>query len=150
MSMTVSLKCQYALRATFELAKRWQEGPAKTNIVAEIQTIPVRFLEVILRELRQGGFVESRRGKEGGYSLKRAPDDITVGEIIRFIQGPIGPVDWADEVWEQGPLEKRCVFLPLWRQVREAVSEIYDSTTFGDLLEREREYLAGYVPEYSI
>ena len=88
----VSQKCQYALRAVFELAKRHGRGPVRIGAVAKAQAIPPRFLEVILNQLKQAGFVESRRGNEGGYLLARAPERLTVGEIVRFVEGPIRPV----------------------------------------------------------
>ena len=90
--MLISQKCQYALRAVFELAGNYGEGPIKMGQIAEAQAIPPRFLEVILGELKQAGFVESRRGAEGGYRLIRSPESLSVEEVIQFIEGPIGPV----------------------------------------------------------
>jgi len=90
--MQISQKCQYALRAVFELARRPREAPVKVGDIAEAQAIPPRFLEIILNQLKRGGFVESRRGASGGYSLARSPDELTMGEIIRFVEGPFKPV----------------------------------------------------------
>ena len=90
--MNISQKCQYALRAVFELARRYGEGPTSIREIARIQAIPPKFLELILTELRKGGFVESRRGVHGGYSLPASPRMVSAGEIIRFIDGPISPV----------------------------------------------------------
>ena len=81
----VSQKCQYAIRATFELARRNGRGPIKIGEIAEAQAIPVRFLEVILNQLRQGGFVQSRRGAGGCY-LVRQPEEIKVGEITSMLR----------------------------------------------------------------
>ncbi len=148
---TVSQKCQYALRAVFELAKRYDQGPAKISEIADAQAIPIRFLEVILNQLKQGGFTDSRRGKEGGYTLIKPPRDLTVGDIIRFVEGPLGPVECVNaKPMERCPLRGDCVFLPLWERVKEAVSEIYDSTTFQDLVEEERKRSEHYVPQYTI
>ena len=147
----VSQKCQYALRALLELAKRLGQGPIKVGDIAEAQAIPPRFLEVILSELRQGGFADSRRGSEGGYVLTRSPRGLTVGDVIRFVEGPIGPVDCAE-----GPAEAdcrkygSCVFLPMWDRVRRAVSEIYDGTTFQDLIEQEARMCESLAASYSI
>lgn len=149
--MQVSQKCQYALRAIFELARRNDREPAKIADIAEAQAIPPRFLEVILSQLKQGGFVESRRGNEGGYLLARPPARLTVGEVIRFIQGPLGPVECVvGNGRERCPLYGDCAFLPMWEKVREAVSQIYDSTTFGDLVEQARLRASNYVPSYVI
>jgi Rrf2 family cysteine metabolism transcriptional repressor len=83
--MQISQKCQYALRAVFELAVRTKEGPIKVGVIAEAQAIPTRFLEVILNQLKRGGFVESRRGNAGGYALAKSPAELTMGDIIRFV-----------------------------------------------------------------
>jgi Rrf2 family protein len=149
--MQVSLKCQYALRAIFELARRNDSRPAKIAEIAEAQAIPPRFLEVILSQLKQGGFVESRRGSEGGYLLARSPARLTVGEVIRFMQGPVGPVECVvGKSRERCPLYADCAFLPMWEKVRDAISEIYDSTTFENLVEEARLKESKYVPSYAI
>lgn len=137
--MLVSQKCQYALRAIFELARRAGQGPVKIAEVAEIQAIPGRFLEVILSQLKQGGFVASQRGSDGGYFLVKKPDEITVGDIIRFMQGPIGPIGCvADPQQEQCPLYGDCAFYPMWDRVRQAVEDVYDKTTLKNLVEQDR------------
>ena len=149
--MLISQKCQYALRALFELAKHYGQGPVKIAEIAEVQAIPVRFLEVILSQLKQGGFVESRRGNEGGYLLLRAPHRVTVGEVIRFVEGPVGPVACVEEGLESDcPLHDSCVFLGLWEKVQEAISEIYDSTTLQELVDAEKRMQGKYVPSYAI
>jgi len=86
--MKISKRCQYALRAVFELGLRKTDQPVKIQEIAGAQNIPPRFLEVILNQLRHAGFVDSRRGSEGGYMLAQAPEDLTVGQVIRYIQGP--------------------------------------------------------------
>jgi Rrf2 family protein len=147
----VSQKCQYALRATFELAKHYGQGPVKVAEIAEAEAIPVRFLEVILGELKQGGFVESRRGREGGYLLARPPHELTVGQVLRFVEGPVGPVGCvAGDPKELCPLHVDCVFLSMWEKVSAAVSSVYDSTTFQDLVEDDKRRAGRYVPSYSI
>jgi Rrf2 family protein len=131
----VSQKCQYAIRATFELAKRQGQGPVKISEIAEVQAIPVRFLEVILNQLRQGGFVQSRRGVEGGYYLIRQAEELTVGEIIQFIEGPIVPVAcMTDKGSAKCSLHGSCVFIPMWERVAKAASDVYDKTSFQDLV----------------
>ncbi len=110
--MLVSQKCQYALRASFELARRWGQGPVKIGLIAQVQAIPIRFLEVILNQLKRGGFVASQRGSDGGYFLVKEPATLTVGMLIRFVQGPIGPIDCvADPEQEDCPLYGGCALL---------------------------------------
>lgn len=146
----VSQKCQYALRAIFELAKRNGRGPVKIADIAATQAIPTRFLEVILSQLKQAGFVESRRGTEGGYLLAVAPSRLSVGEVIRFIEGPLGPVDCGASAGQICQLKGDCVFLPMWQRVEAAVREVYDNTTFADLVDDEKRMCSGVVQEYSI
>jgi len=149
--MRLSQKCQYALRAIFELAKHCGEGPVKIAQIGQTQAIPERFLEVILSELKQGRFVESRRGSRGGYLMARSPDSVAVGEVIRFVEGPFGPVSCLDDVSEENcPLYGDCVFLRLWKQVEEATSAVYDNTTFQDLMDEDARMRGNVAPSYVI
>ncbi len=152
--MFVSQKCQYALRALFELALRTDGGPVKIAQIAKAQAIPARFLEVILSQLKQGGFVASQRGNDGGYELVRFPETLTVGEVMRFVEGPLGPVRCVGEVGKTGDssclLHGDCVFLPMWRRAHEALSGVYDNTTFKELVEQARDRAGGYTPSYAI
>jgi len=147
----VNQKCQYALRAVFELARQNGHGPIKIAEIAEAQAIPPRFLEVILSQLKQAGFVDSRRGSRGGYFLVRSREELTVGEVIRFMQGPIGPVECVTGRTEhECPLYGECVFLPMWEEVRKAISNVYDATTFKDLVDRKERKTADHASCYSI
>lgn len=148
--MFISQKCQYGLRAMFELSLRYGEGPVKIADIAENQAIPPRFLEVILSQLKQGGFVESRRGSEGGYFLSVAPADLTVGDIIRFIEGPVEPAGCDRGRGDKCPLLGDCVFQSMWESLGDAISEVYDSTNFLSLIEEYRHKKSEYVPQYSI
>ena len=85
--MNLSGKSEYALAAIFDLAAHDNGEPVKIAQVAKRQRIPQKFLELILGELKHGGFVESRRGVDGGYMLARAPESITVGEVLRYVEG---------------------------------------------------------------
>jgi len=135
----VSQKCQYAIRAVFELSKRHGEGPVKISEIAEAQAIPLRFLQVILNQLRHVGFVESRRGADGGYLLSRQPDRMTVGEIVQFIEGPLVPVACMASRKAAGEcsLYGRCVFTRMWERAAKATSDVYDRISFHDLVEDE-------------
>ena len=147
----LSQKCQYAVRAIFELAKHVDGGPIRVALIAEDQAIPPRFLEVILHQLKQAGFVASRRGNEGGYLLRCRPEELTVGEIIRFVEGPTSPVACTDGPPKEGcRLHGLCVFLAMWQRADRAVSEIFDKTTFRDLLDEEERMSAAAGSSYSI
>lgn len=134
----VSQKCQYAIRAIFELARRQGEGPVKIGDIAEAQAIPSRFLEVILGQLRQAGFVQSRRGAAGGYLLARQPGKMMVGEIVQFVEGPLVPVEcMTGKAARECTLYGNCVFLGMWKRAAKAVSDVYDQTSFQDLIDDE-------------
>ena len=149
--MGMSQKCQYALRAVFDLARRHGSDPITVGEIAEAQAIPPRFLELILGQLRQGGFVESRRGVHGGYLLAVDPQSLTVGEIIRFIEGSVAPVRCvAAGVETDCPLSGHCAFIGMWSRARDAATEVYDSTTFRNLVDEEQASSDRYVGSYSI
>ncbi len=137
--MLLSQKCQYALRAIFEVAKRVGEGPIKIEAIARAQAIPPRFLAAILHQLKQGGFVQSKRGADGGYLLARSAGQLTVGDIIRFIEGPVGPVACIAHENEKTkcPLRGGCVFMSMWKDAQQAMQNVYQKTTIQDLIERE-------------
>ena len=139
--MSVSQKCQYALRALFELAKLDTDRPTAMAHIAQVQAIPPKFLELILSELRQGGFVESRRGRSGGYVLRPRADELTIGAVIRFVDGPVAPVKCVagnTQADTKCPLYGDCAFMDMWSRARDAVAEVYDSTTFQGLVDKER------------
>lgn len=149
--MLLSQKCQYALRAIFELARRYGEGPVKIGDIAKAQAIPPRFLEAILSQLKQGGFATSQRGSRGGYMLAHDPNDLVVGEIIRFFEGPVGPVTCTGRgAAEHCPLRGDCVFLPMWDRVTEAVTNVYDTTTFQHLVDQHARMAGKHVASYTI
>jgi Rrf2 family protein len=136
--MKISRKCQYALKALFELAWRNSGGPVKTHSIAGAQRMSRRFTEIILNELKHGGFVESRRGNEGGYLLARDARDLTVREVIEYIQGPISLVPDATEAAGDAALLGNEAFKELWQQVNDAVCDVCGSRSFADLVEFER------------
>lgn len=144
--MEISVKSEYALRAVFDLASR--EGPQPTKIaeIAGRQAIPQKFLELILSQLKQGGFLGSRRGAEGGYFLAKPAETITVGEILRHIDGPISP---ARRQLREG-LPPDSPFPEFWGEVEEALAGVLDRTTFADLVSRWRENSARQVANWQI
>lgn len=124
--MNISVKGEYALQAIFDLAAQPPGEPVKIADIARRQKIPQKFLELILAGLKQAGFVESRRGAEGGYLLAREPASLTVGEVLRFVEGP--------PHGKSGRHKPDTPFTDLWRQVDDAIGSIIDHTTFADLL----------------
>ena len=133
--MDVSLKGEYALRAVFELAGREGAGPVKIAEIAARQEIPQKFLELILAQLKQGGFLASRRGADGGYFLAKAPETISVGDILRHIEGPIA---LGHRLRDKEP-PRDSPFPELWDEVEQALSSVIDQTSFADLVARWKE-----------
>ncbi len=137
--MNFSVKSEYALHAIFDLAMQPVGQPVKIAEISRRQQIPQKFLELILASLKQGGFVESRRGAEGGYRLARAADQITVGEVLRF-------VEQSKKSRHSGP----DAFTDLWARVDSAINGILDTTTFAELARRWKEAQTKYVPNWEI
>ncbi|MCE5327600.1 MAG: Rrf2 family transcriptional regulator [Planctomycetaceae bacterium] len=144
--MALSQKCQYALQAVLELAARDGQLTIISDIAAA-RGIPVRFLELILNELRQGGVVESRRGRYGGYALALAPADLTLGRVIRLMDGPLWPTACVAASNGQH-CRQSCAFAAVWDRAQQSITDVYDTTTFQDILTRER--AAASVPSYAI
>jgi len=137
--MNISVKSEYALLAVFDLSLQPAGEPVKIADVARRQKIPQKFLELILASLKHGGFVESRRGAEGGYRLAKPANEITVGEVLRFV--------------EDGKQTKRAASNPfhqIWKQVDAAVAGILDHTTFAELARKWQKSQARYVANWEI
>ena len=147
--MSLSQKCQYALRALFELATKQGQGPIRIRLIAEVQGVPPRFLELILGELRTGGYVASRRGVRGGYMLAMPPAAISVGDIIRFLDGPLSPVKQIDRRGGQNhPHYGDRAFTALWERASDSLAAVYDATSLQDLIDDEQ--TARDVSDYAI
>lgn len=128
-------KGQYALRAIYELARRQGEGPTKISAIATAQGIPRRFLEVILNQLKGSGLVESKRGFYGGYYLLKTPNNITVGDVLRYLQKDQEAAGCLACVSQKTcPFLDKCAFTALWRKVKIETFKLYDATTMQDLL----------------
>lgn len=134
-------KNQYALRAIFELAKHMDQGPVKISNIAAAQSIPLRFLEVILNQLKPSGIVDSKRGFYGGYFLVRPPNRVSVGDVLRFLNRDLPTTDCLACVSKTScPFDDRCAFSSMWTRVKQAAFTIYDETSFQDLIDRERRF----------
>ena len=154
--MKITYKGDYALKALFELALKHEkedDGVMSITEIAKIGDMPTKFLEQILLALRKGGFVKSRRGINGGFSLARSAKNIAVGDVIRFIEGPIEPISCVEEERYKGCKDlTNCIFRNVWKEVACATSKIVDHLTFADLILRyknERKH-ARAVPDYTI
>jgi Rrf2 family protein len=141
--MHTSVKGEYALQAIFDLASQRPGEPIRIADIARRQKIPQKFLELILAGLKQGGFVESRRGAEGGYMLARPPESLTVGEVLRFVEGP-------PQSKGRSRRKGETPFSDMWQQVDQAVSGVIDRTSFADLLRGWQDKQNRYIMNWEI
>ena len=131
----LSKRTQYSLRALYALTRKFGEGPVLITTLAESETIPKKFLEQILVSLKSAGFVSSKKGKGGGYVLAQPPEKITIGSVIRAIEGPLAPLPCASETRFRKCDEcvdiQTCGTRIVMRQVRDAMAAILDETTLA-------------------
>lgn len=152
----ISKKSKYALRALLELARRYDQGPVLIAELAQRQHIPKKFLEIILLELRNKGILGSKKGKGGGYFLGRAPGSISVGEIIRSLDGPMAPVSCVSQsayrTCAECEDEATCGIRAVMQDVRDAAAQILERESLADGLRREEllRQQQSKVPVYSI
>jgi Rrf2 family protein len=152
--MKISYKGDYAIKALVYLSGKFIRGnnPENYSQIQEIsrdQDIPEKFLEQILLNLKNAGYVRSLRGKNGGYVISKDPEDIKLGEIIRLMDGPLAPIACVSKsAYQYCNFEKRCVLKPIWARVNSAISDIVDNINFRQLVEMESEQKKKYVEEF--
>ncbi|MCK9432186.1 MAG: Rrf2 family transcriptional regulator [Candidatus Omnitrophica bacterium] len=134
--MRITYKGDYALKALLDLALHYEQGLSTINDIAGHIDAPVKFLEQVLLDLKKSGFVESKRGNVGGYRLAKDPSDITLGEVIRRIDGPIEPIACVEKNYSDCVDLQRCVFKGIWKKISFAVSGIVDNISFADLVKQ--------------
>ncbi|NLS45064.1 MAG: Rrf2 family transcriptional regulator [Firmicutes bacterium] len=133
--MRLSTRGRYGLRAMYELALHYGEGPIPLNFIADKQMVSVHYLEQLMAKLRRAGLVVSSRGAQGGYELSRPPEKITVGDVVRITEGSFDPVqclsnDFGDDDCEQFG---DCVVRLVWKRLRDSTNEVLDSLNLRDL-----------------
>lgn len=131
----LSRRCKYALRALYRLNRDYSNGLTAIVEIAEGEKIPRKFLEAILLQLRNAGIVESQLGKNGGYRLARPPLAITIGSVVRAVDGPIAPLPCVGERGARACEEchgRRCETRAIMCQVRDAIAGVLDGTTLAE------------------
>lgn len=138
--MKVSQRGLYALQALLHLAERHAGGGVvRVREIARVEAVPAKFLEGILLTLKNARVVESRRVREGGYRLRRPPEDVLLGDVMRLLDGPLAPFGDAASLAVRVRTEKRHAGLfELFLDVRNAAAAILDHTSLADVLERNR------------
>ena len=142
--MRVSAKGEYAIKALLDLALHDREGLQPIQEIAARQGIPQRYLEQVLLALKRSGLLTSKRGSSGGYHLSRPPEEITVGAVLRAVEGENAPFEGL------GRRGNGYDLVELWTEIAGAVSHVVDGLTFGELAARVRERRAAVQPMYHI
>lgn len=139
----LSKKTKYALKALQYLARAKDRGPVLIAEVASNEGIPQKFLEAILLELKKEGFLESRKGKGGGYFLGRPPESITLGAVVRKMEGPLALLPCVSQTayrrCDECHDERTCGLRMVMKDVRDRTAEILDHVSLADVEERVRE-----------
>ena len=135
-AMKLSSRTEYAVRAMAELAEMHGGGPVSLREIAARQDIPEKYLEQLFRQLRKAGLIKGVRGAQGGYSLAGRPSDVTVGDIMRAVDGPIAVCSCAAEGERDDDCERKshCAAHPVWARLQNGIVSILDSTTLYDML----------------
>lgn len=134
------MKGEYAMKAMHYLSLQ-DSGVARIHEIAETEMIPIKYLEQILLVLKNSGLVASKRGLKGGYYLAKKPEEITFGQVIRAVDGPLAPISCASQTaYERCPQEKGCDIRSVWLDVRQAISDILDKKNFGEFKKRGKAY----------
>jgi Rrf2 family protein len=143
--MKLSKKSEYGLRALLELTLAYEKTSLQRHDIAARQHIPVEFLEQILLALKRAGLLSSRRGMKGGYQLIKRPEDITVGQVIRILDGPLAPISCVSKTAYQKcrdcPYADKalCPVQHVMGPVRDAIAGILDNYTLNDFASSHRE-----------
>jgi Rrf2 family protein len=139
--MKISARDEYACAAVLELALNYDsETPVRVQDIAQRQDIPMKFLFQIMQILKRVDLVRSRRGTEGGYTLSRAPAQITVGDVIQALSGPFVQLSCVDsgKVADMCGKQNACQFKPIWAEVDRAIGSVLNNITFDELVRRSR------------
>ena len=141
--MRLSTKGRYGLKAMFQLALQYGEGPIPLNNVAQEQKISENYLEQLVATLKKNGFLESVRGAQGGYYLSKSPNEITVGNILRALEGDIAPADCVidrDEI--SCERAEYCVTKLVWEKIKDSIDDVVDSITLQDMIDEHSTLMA--------
>lgn len=133
--MKLTNKSEYALLALVALARNYSKGLMSGEDISQTQGIPKRFLQQILFSLKQGGFIRTVKGKDGGYQLARAPQEISVAEIVRFFEGPLAPTTSVSRNYYQpSPIEHEQGLVKLFAEIRNRVADLLEDTTLYQVM----------------
>ena len=143
--MKISTKGRYALRLMIDLAMNSVGEPVSLKDVAKRQGISEKYLEQIISVLNRAGYVKSIRGAQAGYLLRRAPEEYTVGMILRLTEGSLAPVTCVEDGDFPCERQENCVTVILWKKINDAINSVVDSITLQDLVDWQNEKNGQYI-----
>jgi Rrf2 family protein len=133
--MKLSTKSEYACLALIDLSENYGAEYIKIEDICQRQNLPRKYIEQILLSLKRAGYVKSRRGSEGGYMLFKKPEDISLAEVVRLMDGALAPVNSVSKYfYESSPLEKNDALITVFREIRDYISDKMENTSFADVI----------------
>lgn len=149
--MKISFKGDYALKIILDLSLNYDKGIAQIKDISKRQDIPTKFLEQIITTLKGAGYVKTVRGPKGGVLLAKAPPQITMGEIIRLMEGPTSPITCVSKSgYGKCNYEKKCALRGYFETVRDRINDVVDKVTFEDIAKKARKLEHAEAVDYSI
>ncbi len=141
--MKLSTRGRYGLKAIYELALHYGEGPIPLNEVANKQKLSESYLEQLFLSLRKDKLIKSVRGAQGGYMLNRKPEDITVGDVLRCLEGNIAPaLCLEDGVKEECSMSDECITKYVWSEIKNSLDNVIDSITLEDMINKDNKNIS--------
>ncbi len=145
LNVKLSTKGEYGVRTMVDLAGTYGAGPVSLALIAQMENISLEYLEQLISVLRKRGLVVSTRGAYGGYQLALAPEKISVGDIVRALEGPIAPMECASEDKDPGCCDRQpnCSTRVVWEKLRESIAGVLDTISLADLCREKSSAGAG-------
>lgn len=139
MPVKLSSRSEYGVRAMVELASSYGKGPVSLREIASREQIPEKYLEQLFSQLRKAKLISGTRGASGGYMLTREPHRISVGDVMRAVDGPIAVCNCTSEHMHEADCDKKehCAAHPVWAKLQDGIVSILDSTTLSDLVVKQ-------------
>jgi Rrf2 family protein len=149
--MKLTFKGDYALKIMLDLSLTYGKQLVQIKDIAERQDIPKKFLEQIVLLLKGAKYIKTVRGPKGGISLAKEPSEITLGEIVRLIEGPTSPIACVSTTgYVHCGFENQCAFRPIWAEIKGKINDVLDKTTFEDMVEKNKRMRGKVVADYCI
>lgn len=136
--MKLSTRGRYGLKAMFQLALHYGKGPIPLNVIASQQDLSENYLEQLFSALRKEGLIKSVRGAQGGYMLAKPPEKITVGSVLRVLEGNMAPVECVIDDTVICDKEESCVTKLVWMKIKDSINSVIDSITLQDMLNEQK------------